>query len=211
MADNFVIIENWLPPTLANEIASRIEDVEDWSVRLCDKTKGPRVLSPAEFGEIGLTPEEFAKCPSRDVSDLARTGQMAYLFFIKSLVEFDKDLYDQLCCRFLEAANGMADIANDVVVEPVVSMYTAGCFLGQHTDTVGKREVAFIANFSRNWQPDFGGCLTVFKQGRWEVIPPKFNSLILMDVKTLSSHYVSQVASWVTAKRTAITGWTGRS
>jgi len=111
---------------------------------------------------------------------------MAYLFFVKHLSEFDPILLNWFNTEFLSTANMITEQENNYTEEPQVTMYSSGCFLGQHSDGVGSRQVAFIANFTRNWQPDFGGCLTILTQGKWQVIPPKFNSIVFMNVRSAS-------------------------
>jgi Rps23 Pro-64 3,4-dihydroxylase Tpa1-like proline 4-hydroxylase len=141
---------------------------------------------------------------------LARGGTMAYLFFVKNLAKVDPTLGTWFSDAMIAKSNEVYNQENNYFEEPQVTMYSSGCFLGQHTDGVGNRQVACIANFTRDWQPDFGGCITLLSKGKWQVIPPLFNSLLLLNVRAANCHYVSQVASWVLHKRTAITGWAGR-
>ena len=207
--NKIIIIENWLPEDLAEDVANRIEKINDWSIRICDKDKGPRIVDPSVLGQLGFFPEDYASSTIPSLVNLARQGTMAYLFFVKALIQFDPSLYRMFHTDLIPKVNEVMGQNNTYLEEPQVTMYTSGCFLGQHSDGVGNRNVAFIANFSRGWQPDFGGCLTILEGGEWKTIPPKFNSLVLMDVRAGSCHYVSQVATWVNKKRIAITGWLG--
>ena len=204
------VMHNWLDPNLANAVADRIESIQDWSIRICDKNGGPRIVPPAAAKELGLSPEQYAKQLPLSLEELAKGGTMAYLFFVKALSQFDSALFEEWNSKLVYLVNGVMQQDNNYVEEPQVTMYTSGCFLGQHSDGVGSRQVAFVANFTRNWQPDFGGCLTVLENGKWTIVEPKFNSLVLMNVRGGSCHYVSQVASWVDKKRIAITGWVGK-
>ena len=156
-----------------------------------------------------MKPEEYAKTYPSSLMDLAQGGTMAYLFFVKHLSKFDPELFHFWETEFVETISKMVQRDMNYLEEPQVCMYSAGCFLGQHSDGVGDRLFAFIANFTRDWQPDFGGCLTVLDRGKWVVFPPKFNSLVIMDVHKMNCHYVSQVASWAQNKRTSIAGWVG--
>ena len=210
MKDDFRIVPNWLPLGKANLIADKIETIQDWDARICDSGGGPRIFPNSTLKALGVTAEEYARSHPESLETLARGGTMAYLFFVKRLSTFDPELAHWFDTDVLPMGNMFTDQENDYIEEPQVTMYSSGCFLGQHTDGVGDRQVAFIANFTRNWQPDFGGCLTVLSKGKWEVIPPTFNSLVLMNVRSANCHYVSQVASWVKHRRTAITGWFGR-
>lgn len=212
MNDDFLVIKDWLPQGQALQISERIEEITDWNARICDRDGGPRVIDNASLKSLGMTAKEYARSHPESLQALGRGdgGTMAYLFFVKQLSEFDPTLHRWFNTEFLQMANTMTYQDNNYIEEPQVTMYSSGCFLGQHSDGVGERQIAFIANFTQNWQPDFGGCLTVLSKGKWEVIPPQFNSLVLMNVRSANCHYVSQVASWVTKKRTAITGWVGR-
>jgi hypothetical protein len=210
MRDDFVVVENWLDEDRANDIAKRIDQIQDWNARICDKDGGPRIIEHASLQSLGITAQEYARSNPESLQELARGGTMAYLFFVKHLSQFDPDLYQWFNDEFVNMANQMTYQENNYIEEPQVTMYSSGCFLGQHTDGVGNRQIAFIANFTSNWQPDFGGCLTLLTKGKWQVVPPKFNSIVLMNVRSSNCHYVSQVASWVQHKRTAITGWVGR-
>lgn len=210
MNEDFLVVPNWLPLERANSIADKIDTIEDWDARICDHDGGPRIIPNKSLKDLGLTAEDYARSHPESLESLARTGTMAYLFFVKGLRTFDPALAHWFDTDVLPMGNMFTDQENNYIEEPQVTMYSSGCFLGQHSDGVGDRQVAFIANFTRNWQPDFGGCLTVLSKGKWQVINPEFNSLVLMNVRAANSHYVSQVASWVQHRRTAITGWFGR-
>lgn len=210
--DDFIVIENWQPERYANEIAARMEQIQDWDARICDRGAGPRVIPHESLKGLGLTAEEYARAHPSSLEDLAAGGTMAYLFFVKHLSHFDPQLHKWWSSEMVTKVNEITGQDNNYFEEPQVTMYSSGCFLGQHTDGVGDRQVAVMANFTRDWQPDSGGCLTLLSKDsdKWQVIPPLFNSLILLNVRAANTHYVSQVASWVKQKRLAITGWVGR-
>ena len=89
------------------------------------------------------------------------------------------------------------------------SLYLPGDYSLPHDDLPGDegayRQVAFIWHLSRNWQPHWGGDLFWCRKNRY--ITPSFNSLILFNVSTESSHHVTQVSPFAAAKRLAISGW----
>lgn len=90
--------------------------------------------------------------------------------------------------------------------------YTAGHFLTAHDDAVeGKNRLfAYVLNFTPRWRPDWGGLL-LFHDADGHVAEgytPAFNALNVFRVG--QPHAVSQVASFVTAPRLAITGWARR-
>ncbi|MEE9491595.1 MAG: 2OG-Fe(II) oxygenase family protein [Dehalococcoidia bacterium] len=210
MDDKITVVQNWLGTDRAEDIAARMGSIRDWSARICDKDGGPRIIPPQALKDLGVTAEEYARSYPDSLMRLAQGGTMAYLFFVKALREFDPGLFEWFETEFLEMANKLTNEDLNYIEEPQVTMYSSGCFLGQHSDGVGNRRIAFIANFTKNWQPDFGGCLTIQDSGKWSVIEPFFNSLALMDVSAGCNHYVSQVASWVPHNRLAIAGWVGK-
>jgi len=90
--------------------------------------------------------------------------------------------------------------------------YTAGCFLGTHTDKyMGK--VAFVFNLTKDWSEEYGGILhhTNKQTGQMDTIYPEFNSLVMftIPVQTGVSHYVSRIKDDLdsTLGRYAISGW----
>jgi len=210
MKGKVTILENYLDPQRASDLADRILEISDWDARICDKAIAPRIVDHKALMDLGISAEEYAKSYPRSLGDLAIDGTMAYLFYVKGLSQFDPEFFKWMETDFLVWSNSWSGEDNNYIEEPQATMYSSGCFLGQHSDGVGSRKIAFILNLSRNWPPDYGGCLTFLDGGKWTVIEPKFNSLVLMDVREGGSHYVSQVASWVKNKRIAITGWVGK-
>lgn len=89
--------------------------------------------------------------------------------------------------------------------------YIPGHFLRQHNDLHPEqgREVAFVLNLTRRWEPDWGGLLQFLDDGGVvETLMPRFNSLTLFRVP--QGHCVTYVAPFASGARYAITGW-GRS
>ncbi|MHB8447619.1 MAG: 2OG-Fe(II) oxygenase family protein [Rudaea sp.] len=88
--------------------------------------------------------------------------------------------------------------------------YLAGHFLRQHDDTGydrQQRRFAFVFNFSRGWQADWGGLLHFLDAGGRivDTFVPGYNTLALFKVPQL--HCVSRVAVSAGAPRYALTGW----
>jgi len=87
--------------------------------------------------------------------------------------------------------------------------YGPGQFLKFHTDNITEehRVAAFVLNFTRNWDPDWGGYLQ-FYDNNWDIeqaFQPRFNALNIFTVP--QNHAVSYVANYATGQRYAITGW----
>lgn len=90
------------------------------------------------------------------------------------------------------------------------SKYTAGCYLTYHTD-LGNGKIAFVMNFSKDWQPSHGGMLHMLEddlKNTKKVFYPEFNSLVLFRVKSTGTpHFVSPVIDDTTNVRYAVSGW----
>lgn len=88
------------------------------------------------------------------------------------------------------------------------SRFLPGQVLTEHSDRGGgKRLVAHVFNFTRTWNPDWGGLL-VFHDEAGHIargFTPGFNSLNLF--RTPQSHSVTQVATFAQKPRLAVSGW----
>jgi len=88
------------------------------------------------------------------------------------------------------------------------SRFMPGQVLTEHNDKGGgKRLFAHVFNFTRNWNPDWGGLL-LFHDEAGHVsrgFTPRFNSLNLF--RTPQSHSVTQIAPFAQHPRLAISGW----
>ncbi|QPG04886.1 2OG-Fe(II) oxygenase [Salinimonas marina] len=89
------------------------------------------------------------------------------------------------------------------------SCFEPGHFLTRHNDVhaTEERRVAYVANFSRAWHPDWGGLLQFYSnhgqpQESWA---PFFNSLNLFDVTRV--HSVTYVTPFAQQSRYAFSGW----
>lgn len=128
---------------------------------------------------------------------------------LKPLAEAYRFLNSPAFLDFVRALTGLADAE---FCDAQATRYTAGHFLTAHDDAVeGKnRLLAYVLNFTPVWRPDWGGLL-LFHDADGHVAEgyrPVFNSLNIFRVG--QAHAVSQVASFVTAPRLAITGWVRR-
>ncbi|WP_374765048.1 2OG-Fe(II) oxygenase [Yunchengibacter salinarum] len=89
--------------------------------------------------------------------------------------------------------------------------YGAGQFLKKHDDRLDSeyRVAAYVLNFTRHWEPDWGGFLQFYDhEGDIEQgFLPRFNALNIFTVP--QEHSVSPVAHYVPHQhqRYAITGW----
>eukprot|EP00937_MAST-01D_sp_MAST-1D-sp2_P006122 g6122.t1 len=105
------------------------------------------------------------------------------------------------------------------------SRYTAGQFLGPHTDSSHTRRLAFVLQFTEQWRAHYGGLLqfTHGHAGYDEPAPvagaivPVANTFMIFDVSEdppptrphtqLLPHAVTEVAQGVAHARIAVSGW----
>ncbi|MEO8115947.1 MAG: 2OG-Fe(II) oxygenase family protein [Phenylobacterium sp.] len=116
------------------------------------------------------------------------------------------DLNSETFLRFIRALTGDQRAA---YCDAQATRYRAGHFLNTHDDEVpGKgRLFAYVLNMTPVWRTDWGGLL-LFQDADGHVsegYTPRFNALNIFRVP--QQHCVSQVASYVSTPRLAITGW----
>ena len=89
------------------------------------------------------------------------------------------------------------------------TLFAPGHFLGRHIDSHVAEGwvVAYVMNFTKDWQPDWGGYLNFFDEDGDIVAGyrPRFNALNMFAVPR--AHAVSFVPPFAPVGRFAITGW----
>ena len=118
---------------------------------------------------------------------------------------FEAWLNEDAQLAVLRALTGAVDTRS---VYCQASRFLPGQVLTEHSDHGReKRLFAHVFNFTRMWNPDWGGLL-VFHDEAGHVargFTPGFNSLNLF--RTPQSHSVTQVATFAQQPRLAISGW----
>jgi Rps23 Pro-64 3,4-dihydroxylase Tpa1-like proline 4-hydroxylase len=119
-------------------------------------------------------------------------------------------LYD-----FIKSEDMLSFIRQVTAIEEIkganaqATWYRSNNFLTKHDDfePVTSRRVAYVLNFSKDWNPDWGGYLQFYdKDGNIEEgFMPRFNSLNIF--KTPMDHSVSYVPPFCQGKRLGVTGW----
>lgn len=111
--------------------------------------------------------------------------------------------------EFLDLVREFTGVENIKFADSQATAYGPGHFLTLHHDEVaGKnRKFAYVFNFTRSWQLDWGGILQFLgKDGNIEGgFVPCFNALNMFEVP--QDHAVSYVAPFAPAIRYSITGW----
>lgn len=141
-------------------------------------------------------------------------GEFSYFFY-------RQDHHGDECslCQCIDFLNTQPvfDLINAITNETVSSTisvfgssYRAGSFLTTHTDT-GRGKIAHVLNLTKDWRPQFGGCLTFLD---WDfktinrIVNPTFNSLTIFNVKGSGvPHMVLPVHPEIETQRLAISGW----
>jgi hypothetical protein len=120
--------------------------------------------------------------------------------------EFDGFLASPTFATFVRRMFGRALKPREVFA----SKYTVGDHLDPHSDAVPGREIAFVFNFSRDWDARYGGLL-VFTDPPRRTYVPGYNRLMVFDVRGRGlPHFVSDVTAEAgPRKRLAISGWLG--
>lgn len=91
------------------------------------------------------------------------------------------------------------------------SRFSANHFLSPHHDHE-KGKIATVLNLSKDWKPEWGGCLHFMEDDYktvTKIVQPSFNKLSLFDVPTSNGipHYVSHVTPGCKFGRISFTGW----
>jgi Rps23 Pro-64 3,4-dihydroxylase Tpa1-like proline 4-hydroxylase len=179
---------------------------------------GGRVVELSYEQMVALPPQELGQL-ARGVIERART-QYQFLYHIYPLTtEYFNTGSELPILRFYEFLNrpDTLDTLRTVTGRPDVkwahaqaTLYGPGHFLKSHSDLEphhNRRAVAFVLNFTRLWERDWGGYLQFFNAQHdvelaWR---PIFNALNLFSVP--HDHSVSMVTSFAGGQRLAITGW----
>lgn len=91
------------------------------------------------------------------------------------------------------------------------SRFLPNHFLAPHHDHE-KGKIATVLNLSKNWKPEWGGCLHFMDENYENVVrhvQPSFNKLSVFDIPSANGipHYVSHVVPMCKQGRISFTGW----
>lgn len=108
---------------------------------------------------------------------------------------------------FLRTLTGRPDVR---WADAQATLYARGHFLKSHSDLEphnNRRAAAYVFNFTRLWERDWGGYLQFFNDRHdiEQAIRPIFNALNVFTVP--QDHSVGMVTSFSGGRRLAITGW----
>jgi SM-20-related protein len=173
-------------------------------------------LSNAQLGRMSV---EQINQMAAGVIERAKT-QYQFLYHLYPLTtEYFNTASTVPLLRFYEWLNSPAtlDYLRTVTGRPDITwahaqatLYARGHFLKSHSDLephMNRRAVAFVLNFTKLWERDWGGYLQFFNDQHdvelaWR---PIFNALNIFTVP--HDHSVSMVTPFAGGRRFAITGW----
>jgi Rps23 Pro-64 3,4-dihydroxylase Tpa1-like proline 4-hydroxylase len=212
-----VKIDEALHPVFANKLYHHILTMPDhqWSVACGIRNiKYEKKLHPT-----------LAKRNQDNINEANKTfgkGEFSYVFHrAMNNVAGEISQYEMMMRTILNS-DMMKQLLSDITGLEIktlktmfLSRYRAGHFLSPHSDK-GNGKIAFVINLSKNWLPQYGGCLHFLSEDRSKIIEtwtPAFNNMVIFYVPPEHEtdlgmpHYVGHVSPQVKYSRYAITGW----
>jgi Rps23 Pro-64 3,4-dihydroxylase Tpa1-like proline 4-hydroxylase len=214
--NGIVQIANYLPEGTADHLHACLERQVPWDLAYSERGQG-RQLAAAELAT--LSPAQIrAKVDSAfdqnqpgfrfvyntfRIIDAWRSGAVRE----HALLAFANALHEPAHLQYLRELTGCAAIARTDVI---AARYLPGHFLTPHDDAHSGegREVTWILNLTRAWQPEWGGLLHLMDGGQERIthtLVPRFNTMVLF--RPPLWHFVSQVANFARQPRYTLTGW----
>jgi SM-20-related protein len=177
-------------------------------------------------GVVQVGPEQVAQLGSREAAEIMagiqERARSSYQFFYAyfpilnayfspeaprlGVFDFYEFINTEPVLDVIREVTGLADIR---WADGQATWFKPGHFLKAHTDEEKSegRLAAYVMNLTPQWERDWGGSLQFFDRNDdvEQAYKPAFNALNLFTVPQL--HSVSMVATYVTERRLAITGW----
>lgn len=215
-ADRRVQIPEALTPDFAEAIRGCLEREVDWTVAYIGE-QGSTTIGGDQFRAMDR------QAVARFQADLLARARRGFQFLYNSYMMVtaykegrDPGLFLHRVLEFLNSPEFLEPMRVITGVSAIrkadaqATCYRPGHFLRHHDDSSQdgqQREVAYVLNLTRDWQPDWGGLLHFHDEAGnvTDTFAPRFNTLSLFRVPM--GHYVSLVAPWAGGNRYAITGW----
>ena len=209
------LIENFLDPAFASELAGELQLEQDWNLVFRDNN---RHYDLHRTQWQALTAETHQQLRQRIVA----VGQLGFQYWYYNIPLFDmvaqghkvgarsQEFYELL--QSPEFIRRMRQVTGEDTIEFAdcqATKFNNGSFLSRHDDEVaGKnRRAAYVFGLSPQWRADWGGLLTFpdNNASKGEYFLPQFNCLYLFKVP--QPHLVSMVSPLATQERVSLTGW----
>ena len=206
--NGFIVIQNILEDKLAADLHKALTEL-NWFLEIKDYQESRLIRIP--YSEV-RSPQNLLGVLD-DIDHQLDRGKLFFMRLCANLDEFNNKCLDDFAA-YLNTESFLAPIrqivgkpeATQVWVE--ATCYDTDCFLSTHRDDHHPGNlVAFVLNFTRAWQLDWGGLLMIQKSSNVPpmIIPPIWNSLAMFSIPV--DHHVSCVSPAATGKRYSLTGW----
>jgi SM-20-related protein len=211
-----VKIPDFLPSATAERLHRHLQQDVAWDLAYSEQGQG-RLLTSAQIAQ--MTPAQIRQ--TVDSAFREDQGRFRFIYNTMRVVEswqqrefphhplydFAEAVHRPDSLRVLRELTGHDNIQR---LSVIAARYLPGHFLTPHDDDDAHegREVTWILNLTRDWQPEWGGLLHLMDaEGRaiTDSFVPAFNTLILF--KPPRWHFVSQVANFARQPRYTLTGW----
>jgi Rps23 Pro-64 3,4-dihydroxylase Tpa1-like proline 4-hydroxylase len=212
----FVQINNYLLETTANQLHACLDKQVQWNLAYSDQGHGKQIKAQQL---AAMTPAQL-----RQTLDPAFVQDQSSFSFVYNtfrvidswlagehaghpLYELANRMHTQQHLEYARQLTGKKSLTR---MDVMAARYLPGHFLTPHDDVHQHegREVAYILNLTKNWQPEWGGLLHFMDADRKAVthtFVPTFNTMILFYPPRW--HFVSQVANFARQPRYTLTGW----
>lgn len=216
LTTGFVQINDYLPLGTAEVLYDCLDNRVQWDLAWSEHGTGRQIKAPVLAGMSPVTIREtvasaFDTADSGmrfvyntfRVIDSWRSGEYAQhpLYTLANAMHTPEHL------AFIRTITGNTAIRR---MDVLAARYLPGHFLTPHDDAhdAEGREVTWILNLTRDWQPEWGGLLHLMDADRHHIthtLIPRFNSMVLFHPPRW--HFVSQVANFARKPRYTLTGW----
>lgn len=214
MTESRLHIPNFLEPNSAKSLGDIVCNFNEWNLSL---NSGDTHYDINHVTRQNLNSEFYTSL----YASVGRDALLGFQYIFENYPLYDayysgscpKNLRDILefinSDSFLSFIKKISKYDDITFADSQLTKFSAGQFLTSHNDDVsGKnRRIAYVLNLTPLWNPDWGGILQFHGNDKHieHGFVPMFNSLNLFSVP--QKHSVSQIASYVTTSRYAVTGW----
>lgn len=214
--EGIVQIESYLPAQSADALHHCLDRQLAWDLAYSERSAG-RVIKAADLAR--MSPADVRKAV--DPAFVRQPDGFSFIYNTFRVIEawqsgaqsghplyaFAEALHAPAYLEAMRALTGRVRIQR---LDVLAARYLPGHFLTPHDDVHEHegREVAWILNLTREWQPEWGGLLHVMDDARRKVthtFVPAYNSMVLFYPPRW--HFVSQVANFARLPRYTLTGW----